>query len=328
VPAGSFGVPTDSQPRARERRVTAADTPRLDVRGLVAGRRRRLRGGPVAVDGVSLRIAAGETYGLVGESGSGASALADAIARPGAAAGRVLVDGVDLASLDPAARARRVRLFRPATGRPERRTARAVIESEPHYADDLADAVELSASALDTPVHELPDGHRRRVDLARALCTGAEVLVADDPVADLDVTVAAQLLDLLTRLRAQRRLTYLVVARDLGVVRHLSDHVGVLYLGRIVEEAPARALYRSPRHPYTRALLSAVPVPDPEVEDRRERILLLDGPADAPPGGCAFQPRCPWRRPGRCADERPLLRAPAGVAPGHRVACHHAESLG
>ncbi len=303
--------------------MTAGDIPRLDVRDLVVGGRRRLRGRAVAVDGVSLQIAAGETYGVVGESGSGASALAEAVARP--AAGRVLVDGVDL---DPAARSGRVRLFRPATGRPERRTARAVIGAHAvGRVEDLADAVELPAAALRTPVHELADGHRRRVDLARALCTGADVLVADDPVAGLDVTVAAQLLDLLTRLRVQRQLTYLVVARDLGVVRHLSDRVGVLYLGRIVEEAPARALYRTPWHPYTRALLSAFPVPDPEVEDRRERILLLDASPDPPDGGCAFQPRCPWRRPGRCVDERPQLREPAGVAPGHRVACHHAESL-
>ena len=306
--------------------MTAGVTPRLDVRELVVGGRRRLRGRPLAVDGVSLRIAPGETYGVVGESGSGASALVDAIARP--APGRVLVDGVDL---DPDAYGIRVRLFRPATGRPDRRTARAVIEAEPHAvvgASDLADAVELPSAVLGTPVHELADGHRRRVDLARALCTGADVLVADDPVAGLDVTVAAQLLDLLTRLRAQRQLTCLVAARDLGVVRHLSDRVGVLYLGRIVEEAPARALYRTPWHPYTRALLSAVPVPDPEVEDRRERIVLLDAPPAPPAGGCAFQPRCPWRRPGRCTDEPPQLRRPTGVAPGHRVACHHAESLG
>ena len=153
--------------------------------------------------------------------------------------------------------------------------------------------------------------------------------MADDPVAELDVTVAAQLLDLLARLRAERQLTFVVIARDLGVVRHLSDRVGVLHLGRLVEEAPARALYRSPLHPYTRALLSAVPVPDPEVEDRRERILLIGDPADtpAPAGGCAFRSRCPWQRPGRCVDERPELRQPLGTAPGHRVACHHADAL-
>jgi peptide/nickel transport system ATP-binding protein len=312
--------------------VTAETTPRLDVRELVVGGRRRLRGKPVAVDGVSLRIAPGETYGVVGESGSGAAALADAITRPGTGAGQVLVDGVDLATLDAAGLGSRVRLFRPATGRPERRTVRAVLEAEPHRTaapEGLVDAVALPVAALDTPVHELSDGHRRRVDLARALCTGAELIVADDPVSGLDVTVAAQLLDLLARLRAERRLTFLVIARDLGVVRHLSDRVGVLHLGRLVEEAPARALYRSPLHPYTRALLSAVPVPDPEVEDRRERILLIGDPADppAPAGGCAFRSRCPWQRPGRCVDERPQLRQATGTAPGHRVACHHADGL-
>jgi peptide/nickel transport system ATP-binding protein len=303
--------------------VTAGDTPRLDVRGLVVGGRRRLRGRPVAVDGVSLRIQPGETYGVVGESDSGGSALADAIVRPGAVAGRVLVDGVDLATLDAAARGRLVWLLRPTGGRPERRTVREVLDVE---AERLADAVELPSAALATPVRELPDSHRRRVDIARALASGAALLVADEPVAGLDVTVAAQLLDLLTRLRAERQLAYLVIAQDLGVVRHLSDRVGVLYRGRIVEEAPARALYRSPWHPYTRALLSAVPVPDPEVEDRRERILLAgDVPTSAPSAGCAFRSRCAWRRPERCADERPQLRP---LAPGHRVACHHAEELG
>jgi peptide/nickel transport system ATP-binding protein len=311
--------------------MTAGDTPRLDVRGLVVRGRRRLRARPIAVDRVSLQIAPGETYGVVGESGSGASALAEAVAQP-AVAGQVLVNGVDLATLDAAGRRRRVRLLRPTIGRDERRTARALLDGELRIAgatepDALADAVELPAAALDIPVQELPDGHRRRVDVARALCTAPDLIVADDPVAGLDVTVAAQLLDLLRRLRDELGLTYLVTARDLGVVRHLSDRVGVMYLGRIVEEAPARALYRSPWHPYTRALLSAVPVPDPEVEDRRERILLPgDPPAPAvPAGGCAFQPRCPWRRPGRCDDEPPQLRAPA--APGHQVACHHAEAL-
>ncbi len=312
--------------------MTAEATPKLDVRELVVGGRRRLRGRPVAVDGISLRIAPGESYGVVGESGSGASELATAIGRARTAGGQVLVDGVDLATLDAAECSRRVGLLRPAAGRPERRTVRAVLETEPAAAsgpEELADAVELPVSALHTPVHELPDGHRRRVDLARALCAGAGLLVADDPVADLDVTVAAQLLDLLTRLRAERQLTYLVIARDLGVVRHLGDRVGVLYRGRIVEEAPARALYRSPWHPYTRALLSAVPVPDPEVEDRRDRILLPGDPPEpaVPSGGCVFQPRCPWRRPGRCVDEQPQLRVLAGTAPGHRVACHHAEDL-
>lgn len=311
----------------------------LDVRDLVVpavGRRRLRRSRPLALDGVSLRVHRGETYGVVGESGSGAADLARAIATPATrTAGEVLLDGVDVRHIDAPQRRRRIRMLRPGH---DHATVAGLLAEEmrsvglPEPDDtglrELVAVVELPAGVLDRSTAELTDGERRRVDVARALCTGPDLLVADDPVAGLDVTVAAQLLDLLGRLRAERGLSCLLVARDLGVVRHLSDRVGVLYRGRIVEESPARVLYEWPRHPYTRALLSAVPVPDPEVEDRRERILLTGDPPEAaePAGGCAFQPRCPWRRPERCADEQPPLRG-IGTA-GHLVACHYGEDVG
>ncbi len=315
------------------------DAALLDVRDLVVpvvGRRRRRRARTPALNGVSLQVYRGETYGVVGESGSGAADLARAITTPATrTAGQVLLDGVDVGDLDAPQRRRRIRMLRP--GHDHATVAGLLVDEmrsaglpEPDEGElrELVAVVELSAGVLRRSTQELTDGERRRVDVARALCTGPDLLVADDPVAGLDVTVAAQLLDLLGRVKVGRGLTCLLVARDLGVVRHLSDRVAVFYRGRIVEESPARALYRGPLHPYTRALLSAVPVPDPEVEDRRERILLTGDPplAADPAGGCAFQPRCPWRRPERCADEQPLLRT-VGVA-GHLVACHYSEEIG
>jgi peptide/nickel transport system ATP-binding protein len=154
---------------------------------------------------------------------------------------------------------------------------------------------------------------------------GPELIVADEPVSALDVSIQAQVINLLDELQDELGLTYLVIAHDLAVVRHISDVVGVMYLGALVEEAPSDRLYREPLHPYTRALMSAVPVPDPEIEDRRERILLagdLPSPAN-PPAGCRFHTRCPWAQPTRCSDERPVLRDIGGT----KVACHWAEQI-
>jgi peptide/nickel transport system ATP-binding protein len=196
---------------------------------------------------------------------------------------------------------------------------------------ELLAAVGLPAAGLRKYPHEFSGGQRQRIGIARALSVGPKLIVADEPVSALDVSVQAQVLNLLEELQDEFGLTYLVVAHDLAVVRHISDRIGVMYLGGLVEESGAGELYDQPLHPYTRALMSAVPVPDPVVEDRREQILLtgdLPSPSN-PPSGCRFHTRCPWRQATRCDDERPQLRMIdiAGVSPDHRVACHWAEEI-
>jgi peptide/nickel transport system ATP-binding protein len=192
---------------------------------------------------------------------------------------------------------------------------------------ETLDAVGLPRWALSRYPHEFSGGQRQRIGIARALVLGPELIVADEPVSALDVSIQAQVVNLLDDLQQQLGLTYVVIAHDLAVVRHISDTVGVMYLGALVEEAPADDIYAEPLHPYTRALMSAVPVPDPDVEDARERILLagdLPSPANPPPG-CRFHTRCPWAQPARCTDERPVLRVVG--SPAHQVACHWAEDI-
>lgn len=191
---------------------------------------------------------------------------------------------------------------------------------------ELLAAVGLPENALRRYPHEFSGGQRQRIGIARALALEPDLIVADEPVSALDVSVQAQVLNLLEELQDEFGLTYLVIAHDLAVVRHISDRIGVMYLGSLVEEAAADTLYEQPLHPYTRALLSAVPVPDPVVEDSREQLLLsgdLPSPA-APPTGCRFHTRCPWRQETRCDTERPPLRE---LTEGHRVACHYAEDI-
>jgi peptide/nickel transport system ATP-binding protein len=298
-----------------------------------------------AVDGVDLRIRRGETYGLVGESGCGKSTLGRGMLRlieP--TRGRVVFDGTDLSALRGETlrrmRRRMQMVFQdPLSSLDPRQSVESLLTEglRAHGLDkgkqatgtrlrELLSAVGLPSTALRKYPHEFSGGQRQRIGIARALSVEPDLIVADEPVSALDVSVQAQVVNLLEDLQKEFGLTYLVIAHDLAVVRHISDRVGVMYLGGIVEEASSDALYAEPLHPYTRALLSAVPVPDPEVEDRRERILLtgdLPSPA-APPTGCRFHTRCPWRQPQRCDSERPVLR---DVLPGHRVACHYAEEI-
>ena len=303
-----------------------------------------------AVDGVDLQIRRGETYGLVGESGCGKSTLGKAILNlEPPTEGSVLIDGTDVASLKGEELRTRRKDFQmvfqdPMSSLDPRQSVESLLVEgmKAHgLADDdaatkkrlreLLSAVGLPAAALQKYPHEFSGGQRQRIGIARALAVEPKLIVADEPVSALDVSVQAQVINLLEELQDEFGLTYLVVAHDLAVVRHISDRIGVMYLGGLVEEAPADDLYATPLHPYTRALLSAVPVPDPTVEDSREQILLtgdLPSPSN-PPAGCRFHTRCPWRQQTRCDTERPQLRVidVAGVDPGHRVACHFAEEI-
>ena len=196
---------------------------------------------------------------------------------------------------------------------------------------ELMMRVGLPPAALGEYPHEFSGGQRQRVGIARALSVGPDLLVADEPVSALDVSIQAQVINLLQDIQDELGLTYLVVAHDLAVVRHISDRIGVMYLGGLVEESEAGELYDLPLPPYTQALMSAVPVPDPLVEDTREQILLsgdLPSPAN-PPTGCRFHTRCPWAQGTRCDTERPELRTVEveGATASHRVACHFAEQI-
>ena len=303
-----------------------------------------------AVDGVDLSIRRGETYGLVGESGCGKSTLGKAIINlEPPTAGSVLFDGIDIASLKGEALRRERKRFQmvfqdPMSSLDPRQTVEAILVEgmRAHGLDEdkartrarlreLMAAVGLPPAALRKYPHEFSGGQRQRIGIARALSVNPDLIVADEPVSALDVSIQAQVINLLQDLQVELGLTYLVVAHDLAVVRHISDRIGVMYLGALVEESDAAELYDVPLHPYTRALMSAVPVPDPVVEDSREQILLtgdLPSPAN-PPTGCRFHTRCPWRQETRCDTERPQLRVVdvPGVSAGHRVACHWAEQI-
>ncbi|MGW5878886.1 ABC transporter ATP-binding protein [Nocardiopsis terrae] len=320
-----------------------------------------------AVDGVSLSIERGRTYGLVGESGCGKTTLGRAVLRLNEIThGEVRFDGRDLAGLDPESmrreRANLQMVFQDPLGslNPRQNIGSILLEGlqthgiggpSEEEAEGLGrrqrrartaqdqrrrvvaalERVGLSAKALQRYPHEFSGGQRQRIGIARALVLEPDLIICDEPVSALDVSIQAQVLNLLEELQDELGLTYLVIAHDLAVVRHVSDVVGVMYLGSLVEEATGDELYGTPAHPYTRSLMSAVPVPDPTVEDGRERILLagdLPSPADPPPG-CRFHTRCPWRQEERCDTERPELRPLHGVQGSgtHRVACHYAEQI-
>ncbi|GAA0931929.1 ABC transporter ATP-binding protein [Virgisporangium aurantiacum] len=301
-----------------------------------------------AVDGVDLSIPRGKTYGLVGESGCGKSTLGRAILQlTPSTGGTVTFDGTPITSLGPGKlremRRRMQMIFQdPLSSLDPRQNVESILveglaahgiganrdERRKRVAETL-DAVGLPRWALSRYPHEFSGGQRQRIGIARALVLGPDLIVADEPVSALDVSIQAQVINLLEDLQDQLNLTYLVIAHDLAVVRHIADVVGVMYLGALVEEASSDDLYVQPLHPYTRALMSAVPVPDPDVEDQRERILLagdLPSPAN-PPRGCRFHTRCPWAQPTKCVDERPVLRVITGTSDTHRVACHWAEDI-
>jgi peptide/nickel transport system ATP-binding protein len=299
-----------------------------------------------AVDGVSISVGRGETLGLVGESGSGKTTLGRAIVhlyRP--TAGRVLLQGTDLASLTrkqlTAARSRMQMVFQdPFSSLNPRQTVGTTVAeplvihrignptSRRQSVADLLELVGLRAEDAHKYPTQFSGGQRQRIGIARALALRPELIIADEPVSALDVSIQAQIINLLERLRSEYGLALIFVAHDLAVVRHVSDRVAVMYLGVIVEEAPTEDVFTSPLHPYTVALLSADPVPDPAVEARRSRIVLagdIPNPA-APPPGCRFHTRCWLReklnRPDRCEQEAPALRS---VGDRHAVACHFAE---
>lgn len=291
-----------------------------------------------AVDGVSFTIAPGETLGLVGESGSGKSTVGRCVLRlEEPSEGRVTFEGTDLATLDPralrAVRRRMQVVFQDPHGalNPRRTVGASIAEGlrihrlappreVPARVAALLDEVGLDPGYARCFPHEFSGGQRQRIGIARALAVEPSFVVCDEPVSALDVSIQAQVLNLLLDLRERRGLAYLFIAHDLAVVRQVAERVAVMYLGTIVEIGPARSVIGMPRHPYTRALVSAVPHPDPERTS--DRIVLAGEPPSPsnPPPGCPFEPRCVHpRKDDRCRAERPALLDAAD----RLVACHH-----
>ena len=313
-------------------------TPLLEVRDLT----KRYPDGTLAVAGVSLRVQAGETLGLVGESGCGKTTLGRCILRlleP--TSGAITFDGRDVRALDrEALRALRREMqlvFQdPFASLDPRMTVGAIVRegllihrvAEGAAADarvaQLLDEVGLRADAAQRYPHEFSGGQRQRIGIARALAVEPRLIICDEPVSALDVSVQAQVVNLLQDLQRARGLAYVFIAHDLSVVEHIAHQVAVMYLGRIVELGPCAAIFDEPKMPYTRALLSAVPTADPAAE-RRRAVLTGDVPSPAhPPPGCAFHPRCPHpAKDAQCARDLPPL---VELSPGHWVACHKAAT--